>query len=113
MVNRSTLSKGQLPAPPGLAPSPKSDDCSPSLPGSSGNGALANVGFDQDLRNNVPSVFRQSRKTAKDAHHQPSVHYEVRHAVTNTSPDHRQPDLTTPRPTVEGSSPRCLYRFTS
>jgi hypothetical protein len=60
MVNRSTLSKGQLPAPPGLAPSPKSDDCSPSLPGSSGNGALANVAFDQDLRNNVPSVFRQS-----------------------------------------------------
>jgi len=33
----------------------------------------------------------RARKTAKDAHHQPSVQEEVREAVTNTSPDHGQP----------------------
>jgi hypothetical protein len=59
MVNRSTLSKGQLPAPPGLAPSSKSDDCSPSLPGSSGNGALADVTSDRALHDNAPLRYAQ------------------------------------------------------
>ena len=80
-----------------LAPLPESDDSSPSLPGNSGNGALANVAFDWTLRDNVPSVFRQSPETAKDARHQPPALYEVRHAVTNTGPDRRRPGPTIPR----------------
>jgi hypothetical protein len=39
-----------------LAPLPVSDDSSPSQPGSSGNGALANVAFDLALRDNIPSI---------------------------------------------------------
>jgi hypothetical protein len=57
--------------------------------GSSGNGALGNVTVDLALHDAVPSVFRQSRKTAKDAGRQLLVVYEVRQAVTNKSPDHR------------------------
>jgi hypothetical protein len=34
---------------------------------------MANVAFDQALRDNVPFVSTRARKTAKDAHHQPSV----------------------------------------
>jgi len=43
-----------------LAPLPAPDDCSLSPPGSSGNGALANVTLDLALLDNVPAVFRQS-----------------------------------------------------
>ena len=47
------------------------------------------------------TTFRQcsarARKTAKDARHQPSALYEVRHAVTNTGPDRRRPGPTIPR----------------
>ncbi|HEX3308074.1 MAG TPA: hypothetical protein VHS32_17650, partial [Streptosporangiaceae bacterium] len=66
------------------------DDCSPSWPGSSGDNALADVMLDLALRGNVPSVFRQSPEDSKDAHHQPSVLHEVRHAITNISPDDRR-----------------------
>lgn len=37
------------------------------------------------------------RKTAKDAHHQPSVPCEVRHAVTNTGSGHPCPGPAAPR----------------
>src|SRR6266566_816598 len=82
-----------------LAPLPESDDCSPSRPGSSGNGALANVAFDRRCATTFRLCSARARKPTKDAHHQPSVPYEVRDAVTNTSPDHRQPGPTTPRST--------------
>src|SRR5438105_1867158 len=41
----------------------------------------------------------RARKTVKDAHHQPSVLHEVRHTITNISPDDRQLGPTTPRST--------------
>jgi hypothetical protein len=43
--------------------------CSPSWPGSSGDGALADVTLDLVLRGNVPSVFRQS---PEDSERRPS-----------------------------------------
>jgi hypothetical protein len=42
-----------------LAPLPEADDCSPSLPGSSGNGALANVTSDRALHDNAPFRYVQ------------------------------------------------------
>ena len=41
-----------------------SDDSPPSQPGSSGNGALANVAFDRMLRDNVPFSGRTTRPDA-------------------------------------------------
>jgi hypothetical protein len=52
-----------------FAPFPAFGDSSPSLPGSSGIGALANARLDLALRNNVPSVFRQS---LEDSERRPS-----------------------------------------
>jgi hypothetical protein len=60
-----------------LASRPETYDCSSSLPGRSGDGALANVTFDRALRDNVPSLFRQSLEHNEDAHHQPSGLSEV------------------------------------
>jgi alkylation response protein AidB-like acyl-CoA dehydrogenase len=39
----------------------------PSLPGSSGNGALANVAFDRTLRDNVPSYASVVGRTGTDS----------------------------------------------
>jgi len=90
----------------GGAPSPVTIDCSPSWPGSSGDGALADVTPDLALRGNVPSVFRQSPEDSEDAHHQPPVLHEVRHTITNRSPDDRRLGPTTPRSTRDRQQPR-------
>jgi len=42
-----------------------------------------------------PSPFPQSRKAEKSTHHEPSLNHEVGSAITNSCPNHQQPDLTT------------------
>jgi hypothetical protein len=57
-----------------LAPLPVSDDSSPSQPGSSGNGALANVAFDLALRDNVPSIRAAVTRRHTDVDESLSAH---------------------------------------
>ena len=80
-----------------LAPSPEVIDPSPSWPGSYGNGALADITLDLALRATFRLCSARARKTAKDAHHQPSVLHEVGHTITNVSPDDKRLGPTTPR----------------
>jgi hypothetical protein len=50
-----------------LARLPDSDDCSPSLPGSSGNDALANVTSDRALHDNAPFRYAQRAMSRPDS----------------------------------------------
>lgn len=61
--------------------------------------ARTNVTFDRALRDNVPSLFRQSLEDIERRSSLVIGSIRVRHAVTNTSSDHRQPGPTTPRST--------------
>jgi hypothetical protein len=49
-----------------IAPLPEPDDCPPSLPGSSGYGALANVTSDRALQDNAPFRYAQRAMQAVD-----------------------------------------------